>query len=657
MEEVKFGPVGREVYERTYRRVMPNGELETWRDTVRRVVDGNLDLVDSRFIEDGEREKLIELMSDFKALPAGRHLWVSGVPGRQFLFNCHRAAFEGNLSTHYAFTFDELMKGGGVGANYSNRYIEHFPILKNGVDLHIVCRDDHPDYSDLDHMISDSYSHLWDGATRIEDSREGWVLALTSVIDAYLTEEPITLVLDVSLVRGKGEPIRGFGGTASGPAALIEMLHNINNLLQKRTGQTLNSLDHMTLDHFIAECVVAGNVRRSARMSIKSWQDDDILDFINCKQETDYHWSTNISVEIDDEFFNALKRKRHPLHNRAEEVYDAVVTGMLLNGEPGFYNLSLASEGEYGDVGSTNPCGEIALEPWENCNLGHINISAFANDFEGSKEAFRLMARFLIRATFSDITNPMQAEVVKRNRRIGVGFFGYHSWLVKQGIRYSDSHRDRYVRKTLRDWKAVVDKEKVRYACQLRIPVPIKGTTLAPTGSISQLPGETQSLQPVYAPYFKRRIRFSNITDEWKEYEAKGYEIEDCIYTENTKVVTFYTQDPIVEMAQDEDLVEGAFDISFADMLAVQAMMQECYADNAISFTINIIKDSISLEEAKSTLIHYLPHLKGTTVFPELSRPQSPLEVISKAEYELAQYIKEMGQGELACGPNACPIK
>src|SRR5690606_4664844 len=154
----------------------------------------------------------------------------------------------------------------------------------------------------------------------------------------------------------------------------------------------------MQIDHRIAECVVAGNVRRSARMSIKSWKDEDIFDFIECKLDWTDHWSTNISVEIDDEFFSALKRKKDPFHNHAVEVYHRCVAGMLENGEPGFYNISLASDGELGDVGSTNPCGEIALEPWENCNLGHVNVSSYFDDFEGSKEAFRLMTRFLIRA-------------------------------------------------------------------------------------------------------------------------------------------------------------------------------------------------------------------------------------------------------------------
>lgn len=692
--EVKWGPIGQEVYERTYRRVKENGEYEEWADTVRRVVEGNTNLVPDRYIEAGERYKLFELIYNFKAIPAGRHLWVSGVPGRQFLFNCHRAAFTDNLTDHFTFTFDELMKGGGVGANYSLRYIEGMPALTSKVDLHIVCDPEHPDYEELKNagVLSTEYSHKWDGCLRVSDDREGWVQALEITLGAFaftLPVSPTTIVVDVSIVRERGSRIRGFGGTASGPLALALMLRNVANIGNRvaEAGRQFSSMECMEIDHAIAECVVAGNVRRSARMSIKSWRDPDILAFIECKLDASQHWSTNISVEIDDDFLLALKKKSHKLHNHAQEVYRRVVAGMLENGEPGFYNISLASEGELGDVGSTNPCGEIALEPWENCNLGHINVNAFVDDFEGSKEAFRLMARFLIRATFGDIPNPLQKEVVERNRRIGVGFFGFQGWLNRQGIVYSSSHSNRYVRKTLRDWKATVDKAIAHYCHELRIPRCIKGTTLAPTGSIANLPGESASGQTIYAPWFARLVRFSADDPKVAEYAAEGYEVEDCIYSPNTKVVKFYVEDPLVQQVidagYDPEIVEGANDVSLGDMLAVQAMFQECYADNAVSFTVNVepdkqqrlnLKKQIAqgvdayalkigpasdetVDAAAKTIIHYLPHLKGTTIMVDGSRPQAPLQRITKEEFDQAEYEKEFGQGELACGPVGCPIK
>ena len=128
MSKVKWGPIGQQVYTRTYSREKEDGTKESWEETVRRVVDGNLELVPVKFRKRKEREELFSLMKSFAMMPAGRHLWMTGVPGRQFLFNCHVAGWTGTFSEHFTFTFDELMKGGGVGANYSNRFMHKLPI-------------------------------------------------------------------------------------------------------------------------------------------------------------------------------------------------------------------------------------------------------------------------------------------------------------------------------------------------------------------------------------------------------------------------------------------------------------------------------------------------------------------------------------------------
>jgi hypothetical protein len=185
----------------------------------------------------------------------------------------------------------------------------------------------------------------------------------------------------------------------------------------------------------------------------------------------------------------------------------------------------------------------------------------------------------------------------------------------------------------------------------------------------------------------KRRVRYSADDPQVQEYADQGYEVEDCIYSPNTKVVTFYVQDPLVQQVidagYDPEIVEGASDVSLGDMLAVQAMFQECYADNAVSFTVNIEPDAkqvnnlerqldegvsvydlkigpaddATVDAAAKTIIHYLPHLKGTTIMVDGSRPQAPLERITQVEFENAEYIKEFGQGELACSVNGCPIR
>lgn len=658
LSPAQFGPIGREVFQRTYSRTKHDGTQETWEDTVLRVVDGNLNLVPKQFHEPGEREKLIQLIHKMDMLPAGRHLWVSGVPGRQFLANCHSSGHKRDLS-HFTFTFDELMKGGGVGSNYSNRYINIYPPIFTKVDLHVVCDPSHPNVGEFSSHLSKDFKHYELSRYTVDDSREGWCDALKLLLQAAWDGRSGSLVLDVSMVRAKGAPLKSFGGISSGPGPLVLMLHSIAKILNAKVGKKLTSMDFMAINHEIANCVVSGNVRRSARMSIKHWNDPDIFEFIKCKKDAKSHWSTNISVEVDNDFFRAIRKgEKH-----AKRVLTAVVRGAYRNGEPGFWNSSLSATGEVDYPFTTNPCGEISFGMWDVCNLGHINLERFAGKDADAKEAFRLMARFLVRATFGDIHFPAQREVISRNRRIGVGFFGFHPWLVYQGVRFSESHHNKSIREKLKGFKDVCRDEARKYAFALRIPEPIKVTTIAPTGTISNLPGTTSGCQPIFARYFKRRVIYSDNDPNLKALEGRGYSIEKS-YSPNSKVVTFYCKDPIVnateKRALDTGLIEEQQEISISDHLSVQRMLQDEYADNSISYTINFLADKVSVDEVERAVKIHLPHLKGTTLMPEGdSRPQAPFQRITKEEYEAMELkgLAMVSDFERECLNGACPIK
>jgi ribonucleoside-triphosphate reductase len=253
------------------------------------------------------------------------------------------------------------------------------------------------------------------------------------------------------------------------------------------------------------------------------------------------------------------------------------------------------------------------------------------------------MARFLIRATFGDVPNERQAEVLHRNRRIGVGHFGYQGWVNKMGIRYSDSHNSTFVRSALKAFKKAVREAAREYAFELRIPEPVKVTTEAPTGTIAKLFGTTEGIHPVLYTHFERRVRFASNDPHVETEAAKGYVVEDAKYEPNTKIVVYPTRDILVdqvaEIYGEADaiwMVESAYDVPLADMLAVQEMVQTLYADNAVSFTINLPVTEKTLKDLRATLIHYLPRLKGTTVFPEISREQAPYTPLTAEQYDAA---------------------
>lgn len=911
-DQIPWGPTGQLVYDRTYSRVKPDGSKESWPDTVQRVVDGNLSLVDARHQLPGEREDLIRLMTEFKILPAGRHLWATGVKNGQHLMNCWVSGWTDKPSDHFAFTFTRLMEGGGVGANYSNKYLAHYPPVQQELSVHIVCSEDHADYQLLaEHgLLSADYDADWAGAFEVEDSREGWAAALTDLIDTHYREdvEHRSRVYDVSNVREAGRRLKTFGGKASGPEPLARMLHDVSDVLSTCAGldKRLDGLSAMKIDHAIAQCVVAGGVRRSARMAMMHWADPQVGEFIRCKSDAGDHWTTNISVEVDDEFWEWVgEDDNHWCSTKALawSVLEQLAEGAVRNGEPGMWDSSLSNAGEPNEVVCTNPCltgdtviatvngprtfsglaevgedvevyswhpetklpvvrwmrrphktrenaeilkvtfdsglvvratpdhsffsfrgkkvkaknlkpgqsvrafsasrdgsghervhawdakrngavhqwthrmlwenehgtleddlviahldgdsgnnqlsnlaamtpyehasydypkrfencfhhpncvrnhkvvsvepggfadvyngcvddshtyivldpdpvaghmsgivsancGEITLEPWEPCNLGHVNMAAFANteaaggnpDIAGMIRAHRLMTRFLIRATFAEVGDPKSRQVLDRNRRIGVGHLGVASFLALSGIRYSEAPLNPWFRNLLRDLSAYINEEAEQFAHQLRIPVPVKKRTVAPTGTVAKMPGVSEGIHPIFSQYFSRRIRFNKLSDadSLLGLVDQGYHVEDDLFAPNTAVVTIPTQDSLVQQVSDlwgengEDLVESAADLTLNQMLAFQAMYQMCWADNAVSFTANVDPEKYTSEDVATQLKKFGGLLKGSTIFPEKSFPQAPYERLSKAEY-LSTDVRAVSDGvDEECGTGGCPIK
>ncbi|MGC9439295.1 ribonucleoside-triphosphate reductase, adenosylcobalamin-dependent [Streptomyces sp. WG5] len=588
---------------------------------------------------------------------------------------------------HFTFTLLRLAEGGGVGSNYSARFLEDFSAVQVPVQVHIVCDPEHQDYEDMVEagLISTEYSHTWAGAYAVEDSREGWAEALGDLIRT--AHDPKTRhtqrVYDVSRVRCKGSPLKTFGGTASGPEPFAEMMWEVGEILAGvfRRGDVLdvfdglNGLDAMRIDHAIAKAIVAGGVRRSARMSIMRWDDDLIFDFINIKKKGG-HWTTNISVEVDEKFFehlNILSSALGPISFVTEEahcVLQAIAEGMLHNGEPGVWNSALTAEGEVDGTYVTNPCGEATLTPWEPCNLGSVNLAAFVNsfgdvDFRGLVKAHRLITRYLIRATFADVADPKSAEAIARYRRIGVGHLGFADFLYHQGIKYTEAPFDGWISSVLTECADEVDLAASEYANELRIPVPIKKRVIAPTGTISKLAGVSgEATHAPFAGYFIRRIRFSDLEPnevaQVEEYRKKGYRVEKDRQAANTSIVEIPTKDSLLDELEFPEYFQHAGELTIRDMLNVQQMYQEHWADQAVSYTANVDPTKYTAEELAGLLAEYLPGLKGTTVFPELSFDQAPYERVSFEEYkaraeEVGIEVTDTGFDEV-CASGACPV-
>lgn len=383
-----FGGLGYIVYLRTYSRKKADGTLERWDETVQRITEGNFKIEAKRLQELGklteerkqaliaEMERFYHLTFNLVMTPPGRGLWMSGTEYAERVGdaenNCWAVSMrpqsymtgeEPKVSFASVFTFDQAMKGGGVGINVQRKYVEQIPKVNNALGLFIVCNTNHADYtSELEALEVAPFIGMAGilnpkNYVKVADSREGWADALRQVIDAHY-EGRTKLVINISDIRPRGSAIVGFGGEASGPSPLVEMLNRVNIILNRRVDDYVTPTEWGDVVQNIGTCVVAGNVRRTALILIGDQGDSDFVESKNYSlpqnvEASQWRWASNNSVDI------GIDTDHSTLRNMAVNVY--------YNGEPGYVNVELAR------------------------NYGRI-IDGFAKDIDGEVEAFNPLA-------------------------------------------------------------------------------------------------------------------------------------------------------------------------------------------------------------------------------------------------------------------------
>jgi len=682
-----WGPIGREVYERTYSREVPTGTVgadgqpavrkEVWAETVRRVVLGNLGLAPQHTALPDEAARLFATIYLLRAVPAGRHLWVTGVEKiSSYGRNCYVSGWGKRVSDHVAFLAARLFEGGGVGANYSADLRSEVPPIVRPVEMSFTIPDDHPDLDTVRAAAGERFvpagTHMF-GAERVvvDDSREGWVGLWCRMLDAAGEpgDGPVRWLVDLSEVRPHGSPLRTFGGRASGPAPLVTSCVNIARLVNGAVGRGLSGLEWMGVDHEIAAAVVSGGARRSARLAVMHWADPEIGDFLVSKADQSAHWSTNISVEIDGAFRAALDAD----DPAALSVLDRVCEGMVANGEPGLLDTGLASETEPYGLRAANPCGEsfLATDPedaaGEACNLGSVDLACYGTDLAGAAEAVELMARYLYRATLNQHPSEPARRIETVNRRIGVGIMGLQGWAAAHGRKLSDIPASPDLLANLTTLRVCARVAADTLADTLGTPRPVKVTAVAPTGTIAQLRGSTSGIHPTFARRFVRRVRYADSDPALPGLIAQGYDVVDDIYAASTKVVSFPVTD-ISITRWPEELIEQADEIGIDAFLDLLAAVQRTFCGGrdgqAVSATGSIPAGYDPAELARSVRSH-LGKVKGLTVFPALSRDLAPLEAIDVATFEAmsANIVGGYQSADLGdsnpggCAGGACPVR
>lgn len=446
---------------------------------------------------------------------------------------------------------------------------------------------------------------------RAEDSREGWSELLHKSSMALMTGAGIGI--DYSDIRPEGKPIRKTGGTATGPIALMQMVN---------------------------ECgrgIMQGGSRRSAIWAGLNWKHADIQKFITIKnwpeevrklKEKDFNFpatldGTNISVQLDDEFFKAYHDDKHVLHSHANSVYWATVRQMLKTAEPGFSIDTGDNKGET----LRNACTEItSCDDSDICNLGSINMARIESLDEMAR-VVELATIFLLSGTvYSDVPYNKVDQIRTKNRRLGLGLMGLHEFLLIRGKIYGpDTELEEYLKVYSTSTEIAA-----RYAKKWDLSAPVKTRAIAPTGSIAILAECTSGIEPIFCAAYKRR------------------------YLKGSSWHYQYVIDPIAKRLVDggisPDKIEDAYTLAndVERRLAFQAWVQQ-YVDHSISSTINLPKwgselnNDSKVQEFGNMLMKYLPNLRGVTVYPDGARSGQPLTTVSykTAEKQLGEIFVE----------------
>jgi ribonucleoside-diphosphate reductase alpha chain len=442
---------------------------------------------------------------------------------------------------------------------------------------------------------------------RAEDSREGWADVMQKATLGLMTGAGIGV--EYSDVRCEGKTIRKTGGRSTGPLALMQMVNEAGR------------------------GIIQGGDRRSAIWAGLNWDHADVHKFIVMKnwssevrelKAKDYNFpatmdSTNISVGLDDEFFDAFKDEKHPKHSLANSVYRAVVRQMLKTAEPGF-SINL---GKFKNESLRNACTEItSADDSDICNLGSINLARIESVTE-MKRVVEVATAFLLAGTvYSQVPFPKVDQVRSKNRRLGLGVMGLHEWLLKHGKQYGPDedlklYLDVYTNST---------EHAKHYANEWDLSVPVKTRAIAPTGTIGIVGETTTGMEPIFCVAYKRR------------------------YIKGTIVNYQYVIDPtaqrLINHGVNADVIEDAYTLAnnVERRVAFQAWLQQ-FVDHGISSTINLPSWGSELNNDNRVLafgdmlMKYLPKLRGVTVYPDGARASQPLSTV---KYQTA--IKHLGE-------------
>ena len=568
-----------------------------------------------------EIDEVYKFVYDKKILPSMRSLQFAGKPieiSPNRVYNCAYLPIDDWRS--FSEVMFLLLGGTGVGYSVQKHHVDKLPeIRKPNTDR----------------------ERRW----LVTDNIEGWADAIKVLMKSYFTSGS-KIKFDFSDIRPKGARLITSGGKAPGPQPLKECLVKVEGILEQKTnGDKLRPIEVHDIVCHIADAVLAGGIRRAALISLFSADDDEML-----AAKSGAWWELHPQRGRSN---NSAVLMRHKI---TSEFFNEVWKRIELSGagEPGIY---LSNDKDWG----TNPCCEIALRPYQFCNLCEVNVSNIESqeDFEARVKAAAFIGTLQAGYTDFHYLRPVWQRTTEKDALIGVSMTGIGSGAV---LNYD-----------MRQAAKVVKAENERVAELININKSARTTTVKPAGTTSLVLGCSSGIHAWHDAHYVRRIRVGKNEAIYTYLLIHHPELVEDEYfrPHDTAVISVPQQAPVGAILRNESPIQLLERVKRVHSEWVKPGHRSGNNTHNVSATISVREhewDAVGkwMWDNKDYYngLSVLPYDGGTYI-------QAPFETCTEEKYnELMKSLHNIDlskivelddntdlSGELACAGGACEIK
>jgi len=567
-----------------------------------------------------EIETAYKFVYDKKILPSMRSMQFAGKPieiSPNRIYNCAFAPVDDWR------TFGEIMflllGGTGIGFSVQKHHVEKLPEIRK------------PNPVKFKRFL-------------ISDSIEGWADAVKALMKSYF-KGGSTLRFDYSDIRPKGAALVTSGGKAPGPQPLKECLVKVQGILNtKEDGDKLEPIEVHDIVCHIADAVLAGGIRRAALISLFSADDEEMI-----SAKSGNWWELNPQRGRANNSAALLRRKV------TKDFFDELWTRIKASGagEPGIYFTNSKDWG-------TNPCCEIALRPYQFCNLCEVNVSNVESQEDLNERVKAASLLGTLQAGYTDFhyLREVWRRTTEKDALIGVSMTGIGSGKVLN-LDASEAAE-------------VANKENERVAEMIGINKAARVTTVKPAGTTSLTLGTSSGIHAWHNDYYLRRIRVGK-NESLYTYLAQNHPdlIEDEFFRpHDTAVITIPQKAPEGAILRTENALDLLERVKKISTEWIKPGHRNGYNTHNVSATISVKEDE--WEDVAKWMWRERKHYNGLSVLPfsDHTYQQAPFEDCTKEDYEeLMKTLTEVDlskvtevedmtdlAGEVACAAGACEV-